>query len=68
MLAVAERRLAPLHNVALKVMDAQALDLPDASVDTVTCSLALMLFPDPAQALGRCTVLSDRMDTSASLC
>jgi ubiquinone/menaquinone biosynthesis C-methylase UbiE len=52
MLAVAERRLAPLRNVTIKVMDAQALDLPDASVDTITCSLALMLFPDPAQALG----------------
>ena len=52
MLAVAERRLAPLHNVALKVMDAQALELPDVSVDTITCSLALMLFPDPARALG----------------
>ena len=51
MLAVAERRLASLHNVAVKVMDAQALDLPDASVDTITCSLAMMLFPDPAQAL-----------------
>jgi ubiquinone/menaquinone biosynthesis C-methylase UbiE len=51
MLAVAGRRLAPFPNVTLKVMDAQALDLPDASVDTVTCSLAMMLFPDPAQAL-----------------
>jgi ubiquinone/menaquinone biosynthesis C-methylase UbiE len=51
MLAVAERRLAPLRNVAIKVMDAQALDLPDASVDRITCSLATMLFPDPALAL-----------------
>ena len=52
MLAVAERQLASLRNVTIKVMDAQALDLPDASVDTITCSLALMLFPDPSQALG----------------
>jgi ubiquinone/menaquinone biosynthesis C-methylase UbiE len=51
MLAVAERRLAPLHNVTIRIMDAQALDLPDASVDSITCSLAMMLFPDPAQAL-----------------
>jgi SAM-dependent methyltransferase len=51
MLAVAERRLAPWRNTAIKVMDAQALDLADASVDTITCSLAMMLFPDPAQAL-----------------
>ena len=35
MLAVAERRLAPLQNVTIKVMDAQALDMPDASVDTI---------------------------------
>jgi ubiquinone/menaquinone biosynthesis C-methylase UbiE len=51
MLAVAERRLAPLRNVTIKVMDAQALDLPNASVDAITCSLAMILFPDPAQAL-----------------
>jgi SAM-dependent methyltransferase len=51
MLAVAERRLTPLPNVTIKVMDAQALDLPDASVDTITCSLAMMLLRDPAQAL-----------------
>jgi len=50
MLAVAERRLAPFRNTSIKIMDAQALDLPDASVDRVTCSLAMMLFSDPQQA------------------
>ena len=51
MLAVAERRLSPFHYVNVQVMDAQALGLPDASFDAVTCSLAIMLMPDPEQAL-----------------
>lgn len=51
MLAVTERRLSPFLNVNIRMMDAQALDLPDASFDAVTCSLAIMLMPDPEQAL-----------------
>jgi ubiquinone/menaquinone biosynthesis C-methylase UbiE len=51
MLAVAERRLSPFHYVNVQLMDAQALGLPDASFDAVTCSLAIMLMPDPEQAL-----------------
>lgn len=51
MLTFAERRLAPFQNAIVKVMDAQALDLPTESMDTVTCGLAAMLFADPAQAL-----------------
>jgi ubiquinone/menaquinone biosynthesis C-methylase UbiE len=43
----AERGLA---NVACRVMDAQRLDLDDASVDGVLCRLGFMLMPDPAAA------------------
>ena len=50
MLSVAERRLADFQNTLVKIMDAQSLDLPDASVDRVTCNLAMMLFPDPSRA------------------
>jgi ubiquinone/menaquinone biosynthesis C-methylase UbiE len=32
-------------------MDAQALELPDASVDVVLCALGLMYLPDPVAAL-----------------
>lgn len=40
-----------LKNVAFHHMDAEALDLPDNSFDTVICSLGLMYFPDPAMAI-----------------
>jgi len=49
----AARRGAAEHglgNVDCRVMDAQALDLDDASVDGVLCRLGLMLMPDPAAA------------------
>jgi ubiquinone/menaquinone biosynthesis C-methylase UbiE len=32
-------------------MDAESLDLPDASFDVVLCALGLMYVPDPARAL-----------------
>ena len=32
-------------------MDAERLDLPDASFDVALCALGLMYMPDPAQAL-----------------
>jgi ubiquinone/menaquinone biosynthesis C-methylase UbiE len=38
-------------NVDFARMDAEALDLPDASVDIVLCALGLMYLPDPEQAL-----------------
>ncbi len=40
-----------LSNVCLTRMDAEALDLPDASFDVVMCALGLMYVPDPAQAV-----------------
>jgi SAM-dependent methyltransferase len=39
-----------LGNVDCRVMDAQALDLDDASVDGVLCRLGFMLMPDPGAA------------------
>jgi ubiquinone/menaquinone biosynthesis C-methylase UbiE len=39
-----------LGNVDCRVMDAQRLDLDDASVDGVICRLGFMLMPDPAAA------------------
>jgi SAM-dependent methyltransferase len=41
-----------LTNVEYRAVDAQAIDLPDASVDGVLCRWGYMLMPDPAQALG----------------
>lgn len=43
-----ERRAAPVER---RVMDAQKLDLPDASFDAVVCQLGLMLFARPHDAL-----------------
>jgi ubiquinone/menaquinone biosynthesis C-methylase UbiE len=43
----AERGLA---NVECRVMDAQRMDLEDASVDGVLCRLGFMLMPDPGAA------------------
>jgi SAM-dependent methyltransferase len=53
MVGVAQRRSAALGltNVEHRVMDAQAIDLPDASVDGVLCRWGYMLMPDPARAL-----------------
>ncbi|MGH9051183.1 MAG: class I SAM-dependent methyltransferase [Acidimicrobiia bacterium] len=41
-----------LGNVECRVIDAQQMDLPDASVDGVISRLGFMLVPDPARALG----------------
>ena len=52
MLARARRRAAPLPlEVDLRVGDAQRLDLPDASVDTVVSTLALCSIPEPQRAV-----------------
>jgi SAM-dependent methyltransferase len=40
-----------IRDVDFRVLDAQALDLPDASVDAVLCRWAYMLMPDPPAAL-----------------
>jgi len=41
-----------LGNVECRVMDAQQIDLPDASVDVVISRLGFMLVPDPGRAFG----------------
>jgi SAM-dependent methyltransferase len=53
MLAAARTRAAELGvtNAEFAVMDAQALELPDASVDCVVCRWGYMLVEDPARAL-----------------
>jgi SAM-dependent methyltransferase len=52
MVEAARRRAAELGigNAEIRRMDAQALDLPDASVDGVLCRWGYMLMPDPAAA------------------
>ena len=54
MVELAQRRLdrgVTTAVVRLRVGDAQQLDLPDASVDTVLATYALCTIPDPAAAL-----------------
>jgi ubiquinone/menaquinone biosynthesis C-methylase UbiE len=38
-------------NIEFRVMDAQAIDLPDDSVDGVVCRFGVMLTPEPARVL-----------------
>ena len=49
MVEAARRR--GIANADHRVLDMQAIDLPDASVDAVGCRFGLMLVPDPALAL-----------------
>lgn len=53
MVEAARRRArgAGLEHLRFARMDAERLDLPDASVDVVLCALGLMYLPDPGQAL-----------------
>ena len=52
MLAIARRRAEDLgRDVDLRVGDAQALDLPDGSFDTVVCTFALCAIPDEKRAV-----------------
>jgi ubiquinone/menaquinone biosynthesis C-methylase UbiE len=52
MLHLAQRRAEQLgHQVDLRLGDAQALDLPDASFDTVVCTLSLCAIPDQQRAI-----------------
>lgn len=68
MLAIARRRAAELGlDADLRLGDAQALDFPDRSFDTVVCTLSLCSIPDDARAVsearrvlrpgGRCLLL-----------
>jgi ubiquinone/menaquinone biosynthesis C-methylase UbiE len=43
-----------LRNVDYRTLDAQAMELDDASFDGVICRWGLMLMPDPAAALAEC--------------
>lgn len=54
MVAVARRGAAArgLTNVECRTMDAQAIDLPDASIGAVISRFGMMLLPDLAKALG----------------
>ena len=52
MLQHAQRRADQLgRQVDLRLGDAQALDLPDASFDTVVCTLSLCVIPDDRRAI-----------------
>ncbi|HEV2783626.1 MAG TPA: class I SAM-dependent methyltransferase [Actinophytocola sp.] len=52
MLEIARKRAAELgRDVELRVGDAQALPFPDASFDTVVCTLGLCGFPDDRAAI-----------------
>jgi SAM-dependent methyltransferase len=51
MVGKARERLGQSPNAAVAVEDGQALSFPAASFDAVICSLGLMFFPEPAQAL-----------------
>ncbi|MFI7604599.1 class I SAM-dependent methyltransferase [Micromonospora sp. NPDC049366] len=52
MLAVARRRAPEIgRDVDLRLGDAQALDLPDVSFDTVVCTFSLCAIPDERRAL-----------------
>jgi SAM-dependent methyltransferase len=52
MVAAARRRAegVPAANVQVRVLDGQAIDLPDQSVDAVVCRMGYMLMPDPQVA------------------
>jgi ubiquinone/menaquinone biosynthesis C-methylase UbiE len=53
MLEIARRRADELGRaVDLRVGDAQALDLPDQSFDSVVCTLSLCTIPDERDAVG----------------
>ncbi len=53
MVAAARRRSAELGltNVEHRVVDGEAIDMPDGTIDGVLCRWGYMLMPDPARAL-----------------
>jgi ubiquinone/menaquinone biosynthesis C-methylase UbiE len=56
MVGAARKRGAELgiQNAEYRVLDAQAMDLPDAWFDGILCRWGFMLMPDPAAALREC--------------
>jgi ubiquinone/menaquinone biosynthesis C-methylase UbiE len=56
MVDAARRRGAELgiENADYRTLDAQAMELPDASFDGIICRWGFMLMPDPAAALREC--------------
>lgn len=46
-----EAAVRGVENVSFARMDAEALDVPDASFDVVLCALGLMYFPEPERAV-----------------
>jgi SAM-dependent methyltransferase len=50
MVDVARRRNAGFDNVSVEILDASAIDRPDASFDVVASRMGLMFTPDPARA------------------
>jgi ubiquinone/menaquinone biosynthesis C-methylase UbiE len=56
MVDAARKRGAELGvvNADYRVLDAQAMDLDDASFDGILCRWGFMLMPDPAAAFGEC--------------
>jgi SAM-dependent methyltransferase len=51
MVELARSRSAAHANVEVRVLDAAAIDAPDASFDVVACRMGLMFTPDPSVAL-----------------
>lgn len=52
MVEITRQKAAALHlNAQVQVMDAQKLDFPDGSFDTVASTLSTCTFPDPIQSL-----------------
>jgi ubiquinone/menaquinone biosynthesis C-methylase UbiE len=51
MIERARGRLGGAQNVTVRVEDGQALTFPDNCFDSVICSSALMLFPDPRRGI-----------------
>jgi SAM-dependent methyltransferase len=56
-----------LTNVETRLMDAERLDLSNESFDVVICRDGLMLFPDPAKALGEMCRVTRRGGRVAAL-
>jgi ubiquinone/menaquinone biosynthesis C-methylase UbiE len=65
--AARRRRSRDAANATFERMDAELLDLPDASFDVALCSLGLMYLPDPQKALREMTRVLRPADESALL-
>lgn len=58
--ARARARAEGLEQIDFRVMDAEAIDLPDGAVDVVLCRMGYMLMADPATALAESARVLDR--------